>query len=920
MKKGISINFPEKIHKLVLDPLPAGTYSVGTGGYFPTIDSAFNKLSIDGIAGEVILELIDNLYTAPTDTFGFFLNGPIPGAGPNSRVTFKPAANKNVTIEGNNEALLYLINTSYVTFDGVGLTGETTLTIHTFHNAAYPCNDGIDFLNNSDHDVIQNITFIVEDNTRPSGFGFFCWSGSSQAPDSNLIQNNFVKEGGIALYVSSFGASAWAKGNIIRGNQIGSETDSLIAWGIQLEECQNTIVENNIVQNIRPTNITERVNPGINSYSGLGDIIRNNIVHNIKPTIGYSSIGILLSGGSGSNNSIYNNMIYDISSTSPQSDSRVAGIQIWLQNSPKIYYNTVYLSGNGANYLGSAAFYIYGGWGNSANIDAKNNILINTRDESPYCASAIYDYSASNLTSDYNDLYYEPGTYNCLVRIGGTNYNTLANWQATGQDLNSVTEMPHFVSPDLHIDGAIFNLLDGHATPIAGIDTDIDGETRNATLPDIGADEFELVNPQYWQVQNLNLPANTFVICLSAVNDQVCWGVAQIYPPSTIPYAGYIRTTDGGSNWVCDTIAGISNGYFQLIFAIDADTAYATVYVNASEISKGIYKTTNGGSSWNRQNAFNASQYGPGYVHFFDSQNGVVIGDPNLETYTTTNGGLTWNPVVMPVALSGELTSINRNGITAYNNSVWFGTGARIFKSTDRGYNWTIMVSEPQYINWNPGIAFQDSLIGIYSLKKRGALDHFYRKTIDGGVNWVTLSNSILDNLAPTALQHLPGTEATYIIGGGAPQGMRGTAVTYDAGESWSIIDTSANYQISFPSYIVGWSSQYTTNVVRKYVGPPLSVEEEQIDEIPTGYSLSQNYPNPFNPSTTFRYSIPQTSKVVIKVYDILGNEIATLMDEEKSVGTYELTWNASSLPSGVYFYQIKAGSYIETKKMMLLK
>ena len=98
----MSITFPEKIHKLVLDPLPAGTYSVGTGGYFPTIDSAFNKLSIDGIAGEVILELIDNLYTAPSGQYGYVLNGPIPGAGPNSRVTIKPAENNNVTIQGNN--------------------------------------------------------------------------------------------------------------------------------------------------------------------------------------------------------------------------------------------------------------------------------------------------------------------------------------------------------------------------------------------------------------------------------------------------------------------------------------------------------------------------------------------------------------------------------------------------------------------------------------------------------------------------------------------------------------------------------------------------------------------------------------------------------------------------------------------------
>jgi photosystem II stability/assembly factor-like uncharacterized protein len=98
-----------------------------------------------------------------------------------------------------------------------------------------------------------------------------------------------------------------------------------------------------------------------------------------------------------------------------------------------------------------------------------------------------------------------------------------------------------------------------------------------------------------------------------------------------------------------------------------------------------------------------------------------------------------------------------------------------------------------------------------------------------------------------------------------------------------------------------------------------VGVEDEIIYE-PTSYELYQNYPNPFNPSTKFRYSIPTQSKVVIKVYDILGNEVATLMDEEKTIGTYEITWNAEQLPSGVYFYQLKAGDYVNTKKMILLK
>lgn len=85
-------------------------------------------------------------------------------------------------------------------------------------------------------------------------------------------------------------------------------------------------------------------------------------------------------------------------------------------------------------------------------------------------------------------------------------------------------------------------------------------------------------------------------------------------------------------------------------------------------------------------------------------------------------------------------------------------------------------------------------------------------------------------------------------------------------------------------------------------------------------YTLSQNYPNPFNPSTIIRYSVPTAEKVVIKVYDMLGNEIAVLLNEEKPAGIYELTWNASDLPSGVYFYQLKAGNFIKTKKMILLK
>jgi predicted GH43/DUF377 family glycosyl hydrolase len=586
---GVATGNRGRIGLAISDPLPAGTYTVGTGGNFATIQDAFDKLETDGVAGNVTLELIDELYTAPATQFGFTLDGPIPGAGANSRVTIKPAENKNVTIEGNNEAVLYLMNTSYVTFDGVSTSGSTTLTIHALQNLSYTYSDALDFMNNSDHDVIQNIIFIVENTTTASGSGFW-FTQTGSAPDSNLIQNNFVKKAGDALYIVSASSNVRGKDNVIRGNQIGSETDSLISFGIDVSKCENTIIENNIVQNLKAT-ITgsDQVQTGILSTMNSGSIIRNNILGNFRSTNGYSTSGIFL-GGDGSNvgsaNLVYNNMIYDIQSISTQNDSRITGIEVWYQNNPKIYYNSVYLSGTGAQHLGSAGLYIGGG---VSYADVKNNIFVNTRDESPYSASAIYCYNYTIFTSDYNDLYYEQNPNNCLVKADYLEYLTLLDWQVTGHDSNSVTEMPNFVLPDLHVADNILTLLDGGATPIAGIDIDIDGEARNATVPDIGADEFTIVG-----------------------------------------------------------------------------------------------------------------------------------------------------------------------------------------------------------------------------------------------------------------------------------------------------------------------------------------VEDEEL--FPTEYALEQNYPNPFNPSTTIKYSIPTQSKVVLKVYDILGNEIATIMDEEKSVGTYELTWSAANLSSGIYFYQLNSGNFIETKKMILLK
>lgn len=94
----------------------------------------------------------------------------------------------------------------------------------------------------------------------------------------------------------------------------------------------------------------------------------------------------------------------------------------------------------------------------------------------------------------------------------------------------------------------------------------------------------------------------------------------------------------------------------------------------------------------------------------------------------------------------------------------------------------------------------------------------------------------------------------------------------------------------------------------------------EQTDQNPVEFSLQQNYPNPFNPITTIEYSVPSASVVQLKIYDILGNEVAELVNEEQANGTYRAEFEATNLSSGTYFYQIRTGSFVETKKMLLLK
>ena len=94
----------------------------------------------------------------------------------------------------------------------------------------------------------------------------------------------------------------------------------------------------------------------------------------------------------------------------------------------------------------------------------------------------------------------------------------------------------------------------------------------------------------------------------------------------------------------------------------------------------------------------------------------------------------------------------------------------------------------------------------------------------------------------------------------------------------------------------------------------------EELESNPTEFNLAQNYPNPFNPSTTIRYAVPKTSQVSIKLYDLTGQEVASLVNEVKEVGTYEVKFDARNLASGVYLYKMIAGDFSSVKKLNVLK
>lgn len=319
-----------------------------------------------------------------------------------------------------------------------------------------------------------------------------------------------------------------------------------------------------------------------------------------------------------------------------------------------------------------------------------------------------------------------------------------------------------------------------------------------------------------------------------------------------------LKTTNGGSYW--DTLRNGPFGQgrsYQGTFFLNKDTGWVCGTLGT------ILKTTNGGAN------FESSSIFWGYLkdmYFLNADTGLLCGAFG-GMFKTTNGGLNWDRKTIPywngIGDFRKLSVIN-------NQCVFVGEdGRRVFKSTNFGDTW-------------------DS-IGYIA----GANQPYVCRFSSLFTGWV---------------------------GGTFGQLYK----TTDAGGTWRRDDTGTDQRYIGAMYFhtdsVGWVVGGNTKILYT-TSSGLSIIKTFSNNIPDKIKLYQNYPNPFNPETEIRFEIPKFASIQIKVFDLLGKEVSTLVDENLYAGEYEIKFNGSDITSGIYFYGLYVnGSMKETKKLILLK
>ncbi|QQS35944.1 MAG: T9SS type A sorting domain-containing protein [Ignavibacteriales bacterium] len=366
---------------------------------------------------------------------------------------------------------------------------------------------------------------------------------------------------------------------------------------------------------------------------------------------------------------------------------------------------------------------------------------------------------------------------------------------------------------------------------------------------------------------------------------------------------GILKTTDAGENWFAQLEAG-SFVTFNSIFFINP------LYGWTANEAQWPFKTTNGGDTWIQQTGANI--FATRDIYFLDSLNAYTI--KILELYKTTNSGNNWF-----AQLNSQYVLRTFGWLTS---SRGFIIGDGIYETTDSGNTWNEILELR-----NIGLRKLHSPINHigYSVGYTGLV---YR-CIDTTIVPVDLSSFFAEiNNNTITLEWSTATETNN-------QGFE--ILKSNDKQSWKTIVFVEGHGTTTETHSYYFTDKDILSEKVKYRLKQIDYDgtftyskiiEVNADLTSTEFVLHQNYPNPFNPTTKIKFTIPAVetrhasspNAVHLKVFDILGNEIATLVNETKPAGTYEVEFNAEGLSSGVYFYRLRAGSFISTKKLLLLK
>jgi photosystem II stability/assembly factor-like uncharacterized protein len=242
-------------------------------------------------------------------------------------------------------------------------------------------------------------------------------------------------------------------------------------------------------------------------------------------------------------------------------------------------------------------------------------------------------------------------------------------------------------------------------------------------------------------------------------------------------------------------------------------------------------------------------------------------------------------------------------------NRGWFGTNQnKVWRTTDGGATW---VSAASGATNSYGVAFKDANNGIV-IHSNGAV----RVSTNGGGTWNAATSPTTAALVGVAF--LPGTNSAWMASGTTSYRSTNNGSNWFAQSQYPFGGSLTH--LSFVDTTYGWAVTGSGEILKYQPPGTVGVEETPGDLAPTTVFLEQNYPNPFNPTTHVGFRISAFGFVSLKVYDLLGREVATLINGTFPAGEHAVSFDASGLPSGVYYYQLRYGNSIMTRKMVLLQ